>query len=273
MNLLYRSRLLFLLAGLYACRKPQDVSPQPLSKTEFKNIDATSTEISSFTADASLDAKPMTISTHFTGATQVKSIDGNIVVEMPSGEWLQVTSSGRDDAAVLSSDRTRILFERRLPKDACPLPPEGIEDGCHPCWELWMIASGSTEVWLVGDEEARLKKTDRDGPWTGIIPVGFSQDGETVYFNDMGSCTLGSAAGWAYNLRTKRTVQLAIHGFVTREVRSGPYKGYVVVSRSPYREDPMIGGHYDVEELVSKSGKKLLNLPLDATKQKTFLKE
>lgn len=86
----------------------------------------------------------------------------------------------------------------------------------------------------------------------------FSLDGGYVYFN---STDASPNSGYVHQLDLKLNVIKSVcSGWVLRVVRTGPYRGYLLVQTHRYWDRPE-GGSYNPVFLTQPSGKKIMMVP------------
>lgn len=93
---------------------------------------------------------------------------------------------------------------------------------------------------------------------TGLSDPMFSLDGGYVYFN---TADASPNSGYVHQFDLKRNVIKAVcPGLGLRVMRTGPYRGYLLVQTHRYYEAPRMGS-YNPVYLVHPSGKKIMMVP------------
>lgn len=94
--------------------------------------------------------------------------------------------------------------------------------------------------------------------WAGLSNPMFSLDGGYVYFN---TTDASPNSGYVHQFDLKMNVIKAVcPGWGLRVMRTGPYRGYLLVQTHRYYESPRMGS-YNPVFLVHPSGKKIMLVP------------
>ena len=161
------------------------------------------------------------------------------------GRIAELTSSGTDEAPVLSDDGLHVIFRRARAAD-------GGSSGDLYCAR---VDAARTELLVRDDPASFLDPREKLLPLTGFFNVGFMPD------NRRGIFSIGSGRGEAIvtvDLETKKRTWLTSgFGYEHVLIRTGPNKGNLIVMKHEYpgrREDGPIDACYLVD---GRTGKKL----------------
>lgn len=172
--------------------------------------------------------------------------DGNVEYRAPDGSVRRLTKGGGCEAAVLSPDGHTIAFIH--------VDREGGRDLFDGQSSLWIVdaASGSPRRLLTpkGDDEPKRSLALVHRPF-------FSLDGGYVYVEAEAWVT--SAAIHQVSVTTGKERYVA-DGWIHGILRTGPYRGDLVVSQHRYHKAPRYGS-YDPAAVIRPDGKVVLKLP------------
>ena len=179
--------------------------------------------------------------------------DGGTIVYQSGERVVRLPGAGHDSMPALSPDGDRVVFVR-----------EGKARRGHeasPPTELWlheMIGAGA-ERRLLAERRSEISERTQ----TGFNNPVFSADGDVVYV--LGHAWVTSDVVLAVVVATGKA-RFVVDGNSIAVVRTGPYRGDLLVARHKYN-GPEIGGSYDPVDLVTPAGKLVLTIPGSADDQ------
>lgn len=178
-------------------------------------------------------------------AGSVSSVQGNIVYANDANAVKQLTGEGKDTDPDVSPDGKQVVFIRDTP-DRQADTPQGRVD--------------VDEIWLIGvdgsDPHRILSGHAEDEPRRNLVGLGlpiFSPDGRIVFFMSAGWTT--SSGIHAINIDGS-SEHFVTDGNSLDILRSGRYKGYLIVNKHKYTDERA----YDAFWLVSPSGHEIQNI-------------
>lgn len=177
---------------------------------------------------------------------RVAAIKGDIVFTAASGATQRLTRSGVDEDPVLAPDGRTVAFIRREPRTTQPLD--------RPPTSLWVADT------VTGATRRLLGPQPSDDPERDLGSFGqplFSLDGGLIYVAARAWVT--SDAVHQVRLDTGAT-RFVIAGSPMSVIRTGPYRGHLLVNRHLYRKGPA-GGSYNPTYVVRPDGKPLFAVP------------
>ncbi|WP_129586269.1 hypothetical protein [Sphingomonas montana] len=176
----------------------------------------------------------------------VRLSGGNIQYRDPNGNVRQLTQGGNFTDPVLSSDGHTIAF---IHLDGRPA-----EEG----------EAGFTSLWIAdavnGTQRRLLASHPNDEPSRNLASFGsprFSLDGGFIYI-DADAWTTSSAVHQISVTTGKE--RFVVAGNITAIMRTGPYRGYLLVSQHKYRQAPEFGS-YEAISLIKPDGTPILVVP------------
>lgn len=176
----------------------------------------------------------------------VRLSGGGVQYRDVAGKVRQITTGGNFRDPVLSPDGHTVAFIH--------LDERPTEEGEAGFPSLW-IADGRT-----GMQRRLLASQSDDEPTRNLASFGspkFSLDGGLVYIEAEVWAT--SAAVHQVSVATGKA-RFVIAGSLTGIMRTGPYRGYLLVAQHKYRQAPERGS-YDAITLVRPNGTPILMVP------------
>jgi dipeptidyl aminopeptidase/acylaminoacyl peptidase len=178
------------------------------------------------------------------GEPSVSAENGNIVYRDSTSETHRITDKGVDSDPVLSPDGTLIAFIRK--------EGSAVEEGEPDRTALLVfdIGKGSAARVIAPHPAGAVEEA-----FESIAHPVFSLDGHFVYV--LAEAWATSAAVHQVNLRT-HTERFVIDGNSLALIRTGPYRGYLLVSRHRYWPE---GGSYNPVYVVRPDAKETFMVP------------
>jgi dipeptidyl aminopeptidase/acylaminoacyl peptidase len=189
-------------------------------------------------------------------AATVTVQDGKVLLQEDSGAWRVLTSSGVDEAAVLSPDGRRVAFIRATPSLSVDAGA-----GTLPGNELWLMNADGRGAKRLLRAHAGSKPQNT---LAALESPQFSPDGRTLYF--ISAAWVTSGAVHALDLKMGRE-RFVVDGNSLEVLGSGPYAGNLLVSRHKYW---LGGGSYDWVWLIKPSGAEIGAVGPDEDSVTTF---
>jgi Tol biopolymer transport system component len=171
-------------------------------------------------------------------AASVKVEKGNVFL-CTNKYCIQITFNGRNSDPYVSEDGTKVVYVHRF---------DASKEERHEEAEIVLYETQTQKSRVVLKEKPSKEVTEVLQGFSHLIIL---PDNQTVYFSSWAWAT--SDAIHSLNLQSLET-KFITDGNAYGVIRSGKYKGYLLVNKHRYRKG---GGSYDVDWLVSTEGKTL----------------
>jgi WD40-like Beta Propeller Repeat len=180
------------------------------------------------------------------GNPRIEEQFGNIIYDQADGTRRQITNLHMDGQPTLSPDGKTIAFIR--------IEGQATTKGDPDFTALWVAdgPTGNTKR-LVGSNSSNDPKLNLQS----IHSPTFSLDGHFVYV--LADAWATSAAVHQVNIETGNE-RFVIDGNSDKVIRSGPYRGYLLVERHKYHPPPKVGS-YNPVDVVRPDGHVEFTLP------------